>query len=148
MQQLRLRVCGADRKLAIVPLSIICHSRHLAPPTPYHCPVCDVFCFRQDHHSSFSGVRVGRFNQSYTCDSAWSQMDGALIARLISVHQFSAYLLCFHIYVSVGDSRIPARLFDSLRQYLGTRWSLIFISPSIPSPLPLDGMSFVTRSKN
>ncbi|PIO60736.1 hypothetical protein TELCIR_17760, partial [Teladorsagia circumcincta] len=34
---------------------------------------------------------------------------------------------------------------DNIRQCLGTRWPLIFISPFIPSHLPSDGMSFVTR---
>uniref|UniRef100_A0A0R3PFL3 Palmitoyltransferase n=1 Tax=Angiostrongylus costaricensis TaxID=334426 RepID=A0A0R3PFL3_ANGCS len=34
---------------------------------------------------------------------------------------------------------------DNLNQCLGSRWPLIFISPFIPSPLPSDGMTFVTR---
>ncbi|VDO27935.1 unnamed protein product [Heligmosomoides polygyrus] len=36
-------------------------------------------------------------------------------------------------------------LLDNIRQCLGSRWPLIFISPFIPSHLPSDGMSFVTR---
>ncbi|KAI6173800.1 Palmitoyltransferase [Aphelenchoides besseyi] len=33
---------------------------------------------------------------------------------------------------------------ENIRQSLGTRWPLIFISPFIPSPLPSDGLSFKT----
>lgn len=32
--------------------------------------------------------------------------------------------------------------YENLRQTLGTRWPLVFISPFISSPLPSDGISF------
>ncbi|KAI6243826.1 Palmitoyltransferase [Aphelenchoides fujianensis] len=33
-------------------------------------------------------------------------------------------------------------LWENVRQALGTRWPLVFVSPFIPSPLPSDGISF------
>ncbi|RCN35775.1 DHHC zinc finger domain protein [Ancylostoma caninum] len=54
-----------------------CHSCHAnSPPRAYHCPVCDVCCFRRDHHCSFGAVCVGHFNQSYTWDFAWTRIEG------------------------------------------------------------------------
>ncbi|KAL6724715.1 hypothetical protein Aduo_019579 [Ancylostoma duodenale] len=181
-----------------------CHSCHAnAPPRAYHCPVCDVCCFRRDHHCSFGAVCVGHFNQryfvaavanllvlmlplfSYTWDFAWTRIEGgfslgrswqiflphlALLARVISLYQFCCIVFCASnftvlLFVSYllfaqlfciwnGQTRMEyllevhayqLGLLDNLRQCLGSRWPLIFISPFISSPLPSDGMSFVTR---
>ncbi|KAK5976566.1 Palmitoyltransferase [Trichostrongylus colubriformis] len=94
----------------------------------------------------------------------------ALMARMISLYQFCCivfcastftvllfvtYLTCAQIFcIWNGQTRMEylldihayqLGLMDNIRQCLGTRWPLVFISPFIPSHLPSDGMSFVTR---
>ncbi|VDK51839.1 unnamed protein product [Cylicostephanus goldi] len=174
-----------EHTTAPVSLFFHCFQLYVPPLITKNVLVCDICCFRRDHHCSFGGVCVGHFNQSYTWDFAWSRMDGgfslsrswqlflphiALMARLISVHQFFCIIFCastFTVLLFVayllsaqvfclwnGQTRMEylleihayqLGLLDNLRQYLGTRWPLIFITPFIPSPLPSDGMSFVTR---
>lgn len=94
----------------------------------------------------------------------------ALMARIISLSQFFIIVFCassFTVLLFVaylvsaqlfcifnGQTRMEYLLevhayqlgfLDNLRQCLGSRWPLIFISPFIQSHLPSDGMSFVTR---
>ncbi|KAK6059141.1 DHHC zinc finger domain protein [Cooperia oncophora] len=94
----------------------------------------------------------------------------ALIARVISPYQFCCIVFCastFTVLLFVtylvsaqafciwnGQTRMEYLLdvrayqlgiVDNIRQSLGTRWPLIFISPFISSHLPSDGTSFVTR---
>ncbi|KAJ1357605.1 hypothetical protein KIN20_015783 [Parelaphostrongylus tenuis] len=94
----------------------------------------------------------------------------ALMARAISFYQFFCIVYCastFTVLLFVaylvfaqlfciwnGQTRMEYLLeihayqlgvLDNLNQCLGSRWPLIIISPFIPSPLPSDGMTFVTR---
>ncbi|EGT40437.1 CBN-DHHC-1 protein [Caenorhabditis brenneri] len=79
---------------------------------------------------------------------------------LLFVFTFTTCLFAFYLVAAQafciyqGQTRIEYLMevhayqlgfFENLRQALGSRWPLICLSCFIPSPLPTDGLSFVTR---
>jgi hypothetical protein len=66
----------------------------------------------------------------------WTDKNGVLACKLIlfPIISNSFYFQDIHAY--------NCGFYENLRQALGSRWPLIFISPFLPSPLPSDGISF------
>lgn len=78
-----------------------------------------------------------------------------LFVFTFTVSLFTFYLLTAQVFcIYQGQTRIEflmdvhayqLGLLENLRQSLGSRWPFIAISCFIPSPLPTDGLGFVTR---
>jgi len=69
--------------------------------------------------------------------TAWLFVTYLLAAQLFCIYRGQTrveYLMDIFAY-NCGFS-------ENLRQALGTRWPLVFISPFLPSPMPSDGISF------
>uniref|UniRef100_A0A1I7XW12 Palmitoyltransferase n=1 Tax=Heterorhabditis bacteriophora TaxID=37862 RepID=A0A1I7XW12_HETBA len=108
----------------------------------------------------------------FTLGKTWQIMlpHLALMARVINFTQFLYILFCAFTFTSLlfvtylliaqlfclwnGQTRMEYLMdiqayhlgfVENMRHALGSRWFLVAVSPFVPSPLPSDGMTFVTR---
>ncbi|KAL7978276.1 hypothetical protein Chor_014815 [Crotalus horridus] len=103
-----------------------------------HCFSCNVCVLRRDHHCLLLGQCVGYQNYRYfLC---------LLLYGFLLFHSLLALRGQTTKEWFEGNRQYHLGWRENLRQVMGDRWLLAFLTPFVGSPLPGDGITFQTRS--